>query len=113
MNIKEKEIVLFKDEKGKIPFGDWIARIKDKKVKAIIFNRIDRINLGNFGDCKSVGGGVFELRIHFAAGFRVYFGKVNNQIILLLCGGDKRTQKQDISNALKYWKEFKKNEKEI
>jgi putative addiction module killer protein len=98
MDIKEqeKEIVIFKDQNGDVPFEDWIACIKDKKAKAIIFNRVDRISLGNFGDCKSVGGGVFELRIHFSPGFRVYFGKVNNQIILLLCGGDKKSQKQDI-----------------
>ena len=81
--------------------------LKDNRNKARILNRIDRLRLGNFGDCKSVGGGVYELRIHFGPGFRVYFGLEGKELVILLCGGDKSTQKKDIAAAIEYWKEFK------
>lgn len=63
----------------------------------------------SFGDCRSVGGGVYELRIHFGPGFRVYFGIVGSDVVLLLCGGDKSSQKKDIARAHNYWKEFQHN----
>jgi putative addiction module killer protein len=106
-----KTIELYTDSNGKIPFEAWITSIRDIKSKARILQRIDRLRLGNFGDCKSVGSGVYELRIHFGPGFRIYFGLDGEVIVLLLCGGDKSTQKKDIANAHTYWKEFKENEK--
>ena len=69
--------------------------------------RLDWIVLGNFGDYRTVGGGVFELRIHFGAGYRVYFGEIDNTIVLLLCGGDKSSQTRDIERAKNYWLEYK------
>lgn len=62
---------------------------------------------GNFGDYQSVGDGVFELRLHFGAGYRIYFGVVDNTIVLLLCGGDKSSQARDIVRAKVYWLEYK------
>jgi putative addiction module killer protein len=105
-----KSIEIFKDSSGKIPFESWFKSLKDKSSKARILQRVDRLRLGNFGDCKSVGSGVYELRIHFGPGFRVYFGLEGESIVLLLCGGDKSTQKKDIEAAHKYWKEYKENE---
>ncbi|MBF0105353.1 MAG: type II toxin-antitoxin system RelE/ParE family toxin [Deltaproteobacteria bacterium] len=107
MEVKEKKIQTFETNDGKVPFEDWIKSLKDKKVRARIFSRIDRLRLGNFGDCRSVGGGVYELRIHFGAGYRVYFGLEGDKIVILLCGGDKKTQKKDIECAQMYWKECK------
>ncbi len=60
------------------------------------------------GDCQSAGNGIFELRIHFGAGYRVYFGQIGNTIILLLCGGDNSSQRQDIERAKTYWLEYKR-----
>lgn len=79
--------------------------LRDRQTKARILTRIDRLRLGNFGDCESVGGGVYELRIHFGPGFRVYYSLQGEQIVLLLCGGDKSTQARDIESAQAYWRE--------
>ena len=70
--------------------------------------RLDRVSLGNFGDCRSVGEGVQELRIDYGPGYRVYFGQLGSTIVLLLCGGDKSTQAKDINLAHYYWSEYRK-----
>jgi putative addiction module killer protein len=74
--------------------------------RAKILVRIDRLAVGNFGDCKSLGGGLFELRIDWGPGFRVYYGFVESHCILLLCDGDKRKQSSDIESARKYLNDF-------
>ncbi len=106
MEAKSKRIKTYVRPNGKSPFEDWLQDLRDKAAQAKIFTRIDRLRFGNFGDCKSVGGGVFELRIHFGPGYRIYFGVVGMEVILLLLGGDKSSQKRDIESAHKYWKEF-------
>jgi len=78
---------------------DWIDNLKDKAGQAIIAARIRRISKGNFGDCKSVGDSVSELRIDYGPGYRVYFTRRGQEIILLLCGGDKSSQSRDIETA--------------
>ena len=80
-------------------FKDWIKGLNDKVSQSIINARIRRLSAGNFGDTKSVGGNVFELRIDFGSGFRVYFTKRKQAIVILLCGGDKSGQSQDIETA--------------
>lgn len=87
--------------------------LKDSKARAIVRARLNRIELGNFGDCKSVGDGVFEFRISYGPGYRVYFGRVGEIIVVLLCGGDKGTQKHDIVNAKNFWKEYKDASKKL
>ncbi len=72
-----------------------------------INRRLERLAAGNYGDCKPIGEGVFEMRLQFGAGYRVYFGEINNHIVLLLCGGDKSSQAKDIKLAQQYWQEFK------
>lgn len=109
MEARERIIQTYVAQNGKVPYEDWFKKLKDKRAKAQIINRVDRLRLGNFGDCRSIGGGVYELRIHFGPGFRVYFGLMDKKIVLLLCGGDKKTQKQDIERAHKYWNESKQD----
>ncbi len=81
-------------------FDKWLDNLKDRLAKSSVQVRIDRLAKGNAGDVKPVGEGVSEMRIHVGAGYRVYFTRVGTTIILLLCGGDKRSQKRDIERAL-------------
>ena len=80
-------------------YNKWFSNIKDRKLKALITVRLDRISNDNMGDVKSVGDGVSEIRIHYTSGYRLYFTKQGKEIIILLCGGGKGTQKQDINKA--------------
>ncbi|MDR1691320.1 MAG: type II toxin-antitoxin system RelE/ParE family toxin [Rickettsiales bacterium] len=88
-------------------FDDWIAKLKDTVLKAKILGRLNRIALGNFGDHKSVGEGVLELRFTYASGYRIYYTKQGNKIVILLCGGDKSTQTKDIKRAKELASEVK------
>lgn len=92
--------------RGKVPFDDWLDNL-DKKTKMIIRSRLDRIVLGNFGDCTPIENGISELRIFYGPGYRVYFGQYRKNIVILLIGGDKGTQSKDISKAKKYWAEYR------
>lgn len=82
-------------------YAKWYRSLKDKAAKGRITARILRLGLGHFGDTKSVGDGVHELRLHFSPGYRIYFTQRGEQIILLLCGGDKGSQSRDINRAKK------------
>jgi putative addiction module killer protein len=84
---------------GKSPLGEWLSKLRDRTAKAKIIDRLDRVAENNFGDYKPVGEGVYELRIHYANGYRIYYGRESHVIILLLCGGDKATQTQDIKKS--------------
>jgi putative addiction module killer protein len=81
-------------------FSGWLSGLKDSKARARIQARIDRLALGNPGDVKPVGSGVLELRIDYGPGYRVYFFRRGKVVIVLLAGGDKRTQKKDIGKAI-------------
>jgi putative addiction module killer protein len=87
-------------------YTDWIANLRDINAVARIDVRIRRLSLGNAGDFKSVGAGVFELRIDYGPGYRVYFSRKGELVVLLLCGGDKRTQDTDIKSAKEIAKEY-------
>ncbi|MEO0803958.1 MAG: type II toxin-antitoxin system RelE/ParE family toxin [Cyanobacteria bacterium J06642_2] len=80
-------------------FATWFAKLKDRRAKARVQVRIDRMALGNFGDVAPVGEGVSELRIHYGPGYRVYFIQRGSIVVVLLCGGDKRSQSSDIARA--------------
>ena len=81
-------------------FSSWLHRLKDANAAARIVARIRRMEMGNPGDAKALGKGVMEMRIDYGPGYRVYFLKRRVDVVLLLCGGDKRTQQQDIKRAL-------------
>jgi len=80
-------------------FEKWLLSLRDRKAIKIIVTRLNRLTIGHFGDVKPVGNGISELRIHYGAGYRVYFQKQGKKIILLLCGGDKDSQQRDIKLA--------------
>jgi putative addiction module killer protein len=82
-------------------FDKWLNRLRDRRAKARIIARLDSARLGNLGDCKSVGPAIREMRIHFGPGYRVYFSRRKNVVLLLLCGGSKTTQRRDIERAKK------------
>jgi putative addiction module killer protein len=90
---------------GRNPLGEWLQSIIDKTTRARIRTRISRLRLGNFGDCRSVGEGVYELRLDFGPGYRVYYSRVGAWLILLLGGGDKGSQDRDIREAKRHWQE--------
>lgn len=101
------ELRRYQTASGRDVLGDWLAGLKDARTKAKILARIDRLSVGNFGDCKSLRNGVFELRIDWGPGFRVYYATVGRSCVLLLCGGDKRKQAADIRRAVEYLKDYR------
>jgi putative addiction module killer protein len=102
---KSRRIIIYQTPDGGKPYELWFAEIKNKTLKDAIDARIERVKNGNFGDCKSVGDDVKELRFR-AFGVRVYFAEVEGFIVLLLCAGDKSSQPNDIRRAKGYWSEF-------
>ena len=104
------QVYRYKTEAGAEPVTEWLLSLKDNLVQAKLRLRLNRVAEGNFGDCSSVGDGVSELREHIGAGFRMYFGQQGKTIVILLCGGTKRTQTSDINTAKKYWTDWKKRQ---
>jgi putative addiction module killer protein len=106
MLIRPKEVLAYQTRDGTIPFAEWLDDIRDKKVVARILARLARVRQGNLGDCKGVGEGVSELRVDYGPGYRVYFAQKRQTLVILLCGGDKRTQERDIQRAKQYWQDY-------
>jgi putative addiction module killer protein len=80
-------------------FTNWLAKLRDQNAKGRIVSRISRLEQGNPGDMKSVGGGISEMRVDYGPGYRIYFAPRGSTVVILLCGGDKRTQDADIKTA--------------
>lgn len=87
---------------------DWIGGLRDARARVAIDRRINRMELGNFGDHRFCREGVWEMRIDVGPGYRVYYALAGVQVILLLCGGDKRTQDADIDRACAYWRDWQR-----
>src|ERR1017187_1307771 len=88
-------------------FANWLRKLRDEQARSRVQIRIRRLSLGNFGDAKPVGEGVSELRIDYGPGYRVYFQRVGSLVVLLLVGGSKKTQQEDIAKAKRLAKEAK------
>ncbi len=101
------ELRYYQTSLGERPFVDWFEGLNDKQARARIDARMARIAGGNLGDVEPVGEGVLEFRIAWGPGYRVYFARIGRVIVLLLCGGDKRTQQKDIKRAKAYYEDFK------
>lgn len=92
---------------GARPFPEWLAGLKDRQARARVDARLARVIAGNLGDVRPVGVGVLEMRIDWGPGYRVYVAQVGQIAVLLLCGGDKRSQQKDIERAKAYFEDFK------
>ncbi|MVW78981.1 type II toxin-antitoxin system RelE/ParE family toxin [Bordetella sp. 02P26C-1] len=88
----------------------WLNRLRDRQVKIAVIRRVNRIEQGNFGDHKFCRDGVWELRVDVGPGYRIYYAQVGKRVVLLLCGGDKRTQNADIERAVSYWHDWQKRD---
>ena len=108
MNVVVREFV---DANGTSPYANWFNELNAEAAAKVTAN-LTRIELGNFSNTKSVSGGVYEVRIDFGPGYRVYFGKDGEKIIILLGGGTKKKQNTDIKRAHELWKEYKKRKKQ-
>lgn len=100
------DVIEYRTADGTVPFARWLERLSDHRARAAILARIDRLKAGLRGDLKSVGAGVFELRVDVGPGYRVYCGLAGSTVVRLLCGGDKRTQSRDIEVSHDYWKDY-------
>lgn len=100
------EISYYLTESGEKPFKEWLDDLKDIVARQKIRIRLDRVRLGNLGKKRSVGEGVFELKIDYGPGYRVYYGLEKKTMVLLLLGGDKSSQKRDIGQARIFWEDY-------
>jgi len=100
------EIKHYLTESGVDVFDDWFAALNDDRAKLSIRQRITRMIDGNFGTARPIRKGVWELKVDVGAGYRVYYAKSGQTVVLLLCGGDKRTQASDIDKAVKFWENY-------
>ncbi|MDX2427888.1 MAG: type II toxin-antitoxin system RelE/ParE family toxin [Xanthomonadales bacterium] len=97
-------------ENGQSPFNTWLLGLRDIRARARVRTRLDRVRLGNLGDYASVGDGVFELRIFYGPGYRVYYSQEADNLMLLLIGGTKDTQRRDIRTAREYLVDYRRRE---
>ncbi len=104
------EVFRYQADDGAEPVTDWLQSLRDKQAQAKVRIRLKRLEAGIFGDCEPVGDGVLELREHLGAGYRVYFGRHGQRIVILLCGGTKKTQSTDIKTAKAYWADWKRRQ---
>ena len=106
MDTYKKELFLYQTSNGRVPFEEWLESLKDRKARAVIRTRLNRAEQGNAGEFGPVGSGVYELKVRFGPGYRVYFGEDGKTLIILLLGGDKSTQDKDIKRAIEYWEDY-------
>lgn len=110
-NGQPRTLKVYQDHNGRELFTEWFHAIRDTRTRTRIRKRLERLEAGNFGDCKSIGSGVFEILLHFGPGYRIYFAQIDDTLVLLLCGGDKSSQKQDIVRAKDYWLQYKETQR--
>lgn len=105
------EVFRYQAEDGTEPVSDWLNGLRDKRAQAKLRIRLKRLEAGIFGDCEPVGDGVLELREHLGAGYRVYLGRHGQTVVILLCGGDKKSQTRDIEVAKACWSDWKRRQR--
>ena len=111
MDNKPKFVLVYRTREGRLPFDEWLRDLRDQNAVARVLARVGRIRRGSLDDCKPVGEGVSELRVDYGPGYRVHFGQKGSTLVILLCGGDKRTQDRDIRQAQEYGDDYQKRER--
>lgn len=111
MEVTPKKIQHYITSHGKSAFQGWFRALKDANAKLKITKRLTQAKYGNFGDTKPVGKGVHEMRVDYGPGYRIYYANDGETVILLLIGGDKKTQDEDIKQAKAYWSAYKKEKR--
>ncbi len=107
MEIVLRDVRNYVTSDGREPYEEWVNSFRNRKTRAIIRERVNRLHLGNFGDYKRLTADLYELRINYGPGYRVYLGVADRVIVILLCGGSKKTQRRDIQKAKEYWEELR------
>lgn len=105
------EVQTYLNPDGQDPYAQWLAALADRQARARVLVRVGRMAAGNFGDCKPIAEGVWELRIDWGPGYRVYYAQAGKRLVLLLAGGDKRSQQSDITAALAHWHDWQQRRK--
>ena len=108
-NTVHYQIEIYRKENTREPFVEWFIRLNGPLLRSKIRKRLLELGKGNWGDYKTVGSKVLELRCHFGGGLRIYFLRDSRKIIVLLCGGNKDTQDKDICQAIEYAKDYARN----
>lgn len=106
---RPKTVVIYADENGTEPFTEWLKGLRDPQTRRRILIRLRRVEQGNYGDYKPLQDGVYELRLQFGPGYRVYFAEDGDTVVVILGGGDKSTQNKDIDSAKTCWKEYQRH----
>ena len=104
------EILHYLTQDDRDPYQDWLLRLADRQAKSRVMVRVEHLCNGGLGDCKPLRDGVWELRIDWGPGYRVYYALSGRHVVLLLLGGDKRQQNADISQAVEYWKDWQRRQ---
>ena len=112
MQIQRRNLHNYTTRDGREPFRQWLMQLRDKKTQVTIAQRIERLRQGNPGDFKRLNKDLYELRIHYGPGYRVYYTILRDSVVILLCGGAKGTQQQDIARAQNYCNDFLERIKE-
>ena len=107
--IKQRMIKIYQRDNGENPVVSWMESL-DSSIRYRIKSRLTRVTQGNFGDHEPLGDGLYELKFKFGSGYRIYYSEVHDEIILLLCGGDKKTQSKDIKLARTYLTDYLQEE---
>ena len=105
------DLIVYEQDQGQRPYDKWFDSLRDKRMQSRIINRLGQVQAGNLGDCRSVGGGVIELRIDIGPGYRIYCGRSGATLVVLLCGGDKSSQDKDIERAKEFWVGWKRRQR--
>ena len=103
-------VLRYQAEDATEPVTEWLNNLRDRQAQARLRVRLRRLEAENFGDCDPVGEGVFELREHVGAGYRIYLGRHGQKVVILLCGGDKKSQAADIKRARMFWIDWKRRQ---
>lgn len=106
MSEERYQLEFYQQENGGVPFRDWLNSLRDSLAAARIRARLTRVRAGNFGEVRTLGDGVVEIKIDHGPGYRLYYAMTGKTVVLLLIGGDKSTQKRDIKTAKDYWREY-------